>query len=150
MASFNKVIIAGNLTRDPEVIYLASGKALCKFGIAINHRWTSESGERKEDVTFLDCKAFGKLAETIEKYLRKGSSILVEGRITQESWDDKTTGQKRTATRIVVENFTFLGSAKGAPSERGESEPSERGESEPRKSNPAPAPSDAPADDIPF
>ena len=115
MPSFNKVILAGNLTRDPETKTLPSGTTVCQFGLAINRQWTGEDGQKREEVTFLDCKAFGRQAETLGRYCRKGGALLVEGRITREEWDDKTTGQKKSATRIVVDGFQFLGGKREEP-----------------------------------
>jgi len=110
MANFNKVILAGNLTRDPELRYTPKGMAIAKLGLAINRNWTSESGERKEEVTFVDVDAFGKQAETIGQYLKKGRPILIEGRLRLDQWDDKQTGQKRSRLGIVLESFQFLDS----------------------------------------
>lgn len=142
MPSFNKAILAGNLTRDPELKYTPKGTAVCQFGLAINRHWTTESGERREEVTFLDCKAFGRQAEVLGQHLRKGAAVLVEGRIAQEEWDDKATGQKRRATRIVVEAFQFLGSRPAGERPVTDAAPTHTHE------NPAPAP--APGDDVPF
>ena len=111
MASFNKVILAGNLTRDPELRYTPKGTAVAKLGLAVNRSWTTETGEKREEATFVDVDAFGKQAETIAKFLRKGRSILVEGRLRMETWDDKTTGAKRSKLGVVMESFSFLDSA---------------------------------------
>jgi single-strand DNA-binding protein len=113
MANFNKVILAGNLTRDPEVRYTPKGMAIAKFGMAINRTWKSESGESKEEVTFVDIDAFGRQAEVISQYCKKGSPLLVEGRLRLDQWDDKQTGQKRSKLGIVVEGFQFLGTGRG-------------------------------------
>ena len=109
MASFNKVILVGNLTRDPELRYTPKGMAIAKIAIAVNRKWTSESGEQKEEVTYVDVDAFGKQAETIGQYMRKGSPMLIEGRLRLDQWDDKTTGQKRSRLGVVLEGFQFLG-----------------------------------------
>lgn len=109
MKGFNKVILAGNLTRDPELRYTPRGMAIAKFGLAVNRSWKDgETGELKEEVTFVDVDAFGKQAETIGQYLKKGRPILVEGRLKLDSWDDKQTGQKRSRLGVVLESFTFL------------------------------------------
>jgi len=113
MPSFNKSITAGNLTRDPEMRYTPAGKGICQFGLAINRQWTTDDGKKKEEVLFLDYKAFGRTAEVISQYAKKGSALLVEGRISREEWEDKTTGAKKSATRIIVESFQFLGSKDG-------------------------------------
>src|SRR5476649_2869476 len=114
MASFNKVILMGNLTRDPELRYTPKGTAIAKVGLAINRNWTSESGEKKEEVTFVDVDIFGRTAENVGQYMRKGRLILVEGRLKLDQWDDKQTGQKRSRLGVVAETVQFLGSAPGA------------------------------------
>ena len=119
MASFNKVILVGNLTRDPELRYTPKGTAIAKFGLAVNRVWTSESGEKKEEVTFVDIDVFGRTAENVAQYMRKGSPMLVEGRLRLDQWDDKQTGQKRSKLGVVGEIIQFLGSPRagegGAP-----------------------------------
>jgi single-strand DNA-binding protein len=116
MASFNKVILVGNLTRDPELRYTPKGLAIAKLGLAVNRNWKSESGESKEEVTFVDIDAFGKQAETIGQYLKKGRPILIEGRLRLDQWDDKQTGQKRSRLGVVLESFQFLDSGnRGEP-----------------------------------
>lgn len=111
MNGFNKVILAGNLTRDPELRYTPSGTAIAKFGLAINRKWKdAQSGEMKEEVTFIDVDAFGKTAETIGNFLKKGRPILIEGRLKLDQWDDKQTQQKRSRLGVVLESFNFLDS----------------------------------------
>lgn len=140
MASFNKVILAGNLTRDPELTHTPKGTAVGKFSLAINRNWTTETGEKREEVTFVDVKAFGRQAETVAKFLRKGRPLLVEGRLHLETWDDKTTGAKRSRTVVVMESFSFIDSA-----ERPAAAPA------PSASAPAAAPgSPIDDDDVPF
>jgi len=107
MAGFNKVFLMGNLTRDPQLSYLPSQTAVVDFGLAVNRRWTSRDGEKKEDTCFVDCRAFGPQAETINKYMNKGRPILVEGRLTFESWTSQD-GTKRSRHRVTVESFHFL------------------------------------------
>jgi single-strand DNA-binding protein len=151
MASFNKVILAGNLTRDPELRYTPKGTAVARIGVACNRKWKSETGEMKEEVTFVDVDAFGKTAETIGQYLKKGRPILIEGRLRYETWEDKQTKQKRSKLGVVLENFQFMDSGGG----RGEG-----GEGAPAPARPAaasvPVPeggeADAPheGDDVPF
>jgi len=111
MPSFNKTILVGNLTRDPETRYTPKGTAICQIGLAINRSWKTESGEKKEDVVFIDCKAFGKSAETLAQYTRKGRPLLIEGRLDVEEWEDKTSKEKRRKTVVIVESFQFLGDA---------------------------------------
>ena len=113
MASFNKVILVGNLTRDPELRYTPKGTAIAKIGLAVNRNWTSESGEKKEEVTFIDVDVFGRTAENVGQYMRKGRPILVEGRLRLDQWDDKQTGQKRSRLGVVAETVQFLGSPTG-------------------------------------
>src|SRR6516164_142978 len=113
MASFNKVILVGNLTRDPELRYTPKGMAIAKIGLAVNRVWKNEAGETKEEVTFVDIDAFGRSAETISQYVKKGSPLLVEGRLRLDQWDDKQTGQKRSRLGVVLEAFQFLGGGRG-------------------------------------
>ena len=110
MPNFNKVILMGNLTRDPEVKYTSSGTAIAKLGMAINRYWRNQDGQQQEETTFVDVDAFGRQAETIGQYLKKGRPIMVEGRLKLDQWDDKQTGQKRSKMAIVLENFQFLDS----------------------------------------
>ena len=110
MNGFNKVILAGNLTRDPELRYTPSGTAIAKFGLAVNRKWKDQSGELKEEVTFVDVDCFGKQAETIGQYLKKGRPILIEGRLRLDQWEDKQTQQKRSRLGVVMESFQFLDS----------------------------------------
>jgi len=111
MASFNKVILVGNLTRDPELRYTPKGTAIAKIGLAVNHKWRNEAGELKEEVTFVDVEVWSKTAENVGKYMRKGSPILIEGRLKLDQWDDKQTGQKRSKIVVVGETVQFLGGA---------------------------------------
>lgn len=111
MANFNKVILIGNLTRDPELRYTSKGLAIAKIGMAINRSWRdATSGELKEEVTFVDVDSFGKQAELIGQYVKKGQPLMVEGRLKLDTWDDKQTNQKRSRLGVVVETFQFLGS----------------------------------------
>lgn len=150
MANFNKVILAGNLTRDPELRYTPKGLAIAKFGLAVNRKWTGEDGQTREEAMFIDVDAFGKQAELIGQYFRKGSPVLVEGRLKLDQWDDKQTGQKRSKLGVVLESFSFLdsgnresvGSAPGGPAP---STPAAR----PARPVATPPPSDAGADEPP-
>lgn len=114
MNGFNKVILAGNLTRDPELRYTPSGTAIAKFGLAINRKWKDAQNQVREEVTFVDVDAFGKSAETIANYLKKGRPILVEGRLKLDQWEDKQTQQKKSRLGVVLESFTFLDSGTGS------------------------------------
>ncbi len=148
MASFNKVILMGNLTRDPELRYTPKGTAVAKLGLAVNRVWKTETGETKEDVLFIDVEAFSRQAETIGQYLKKGSPILVEGRLRLDTWDDKQTNQKRSKILVVSENVRFLGS--GQPREGGATDPARTrppSTPAPGASEPAEEPT---SDDVPF
>lgn len=164
MASFNKVILLGNLTRDPELRYTPKGTAVARLGLAVNRKYSTEGGETKEEVTFIDIDAWGKQAELISQYLRKGSPLFVEGRLKLDQWDDKTTGQKVSKLRVFLESFQFVGNQRageggGAP---GYSAPAAPAANAPRPaSRPSPAPNQASApsepdgpppeeDDVPF
>ena len=120
MASFNKVIIAGNLTRDPELRYTPKGTAIASFGLAINRKWKSETGEAKEEVTFVDVEAWDRQAEVVAQYFKKGRPILVEGRLKFDQWEDKNTHQKQSKLRVRLESFSFIdtkGADGGVPSD---------------------------------
>jgi single-strand DNA-binding protein len=147
MASFNKVILMGNLTRDPELRYTPKGTAIARLGVAVNRRWTSEGGEQREETTFVDVDAFGKQAETLGQYMKKGRPIFIEGRLRLDSWEDKQTGQKRSKLGVVLENFQFMGS--GGQGGRGE----DAAEAPRASAAPAPRPANTPPpedDDVPF
>jgi len=109
MPGYNKVILIGNLTRDPELRYTPKGVAIAKIGLAVNRTWKNEAGESKEEVTFVDVDAFGRQAETLAQYMKKGRPLMVEGRLKLDQWDDKTTGQKRSRLGVTLEGFQFLG-----------------------------------------
>ncbi|MFH1371152.1 MAG: single-stranded DNA-binding protein [Planctomycetota bacterium] len=113
MANFNKVLLMGNLTRDPQLSYLPSQTPVVDFGIAVNRKWTSKEGESKEEVCFVDCRAFGRLAENINKYMRKGRPLFVEGRLTYETWTAQD-GTKKSRHRVHVDTFQFIGAPAGA------------------------------------
>ena len=112
MASFNKIIMIGNLTRDPQLSYLPSQTPVVEFGLASNHRYRGADGQMKEDVCFVDCRCYGKRAETISKYCQKGRPLLIEGRLQLDRWEAQD-GTKRSKHRIFVENFSFVGSRSG-------------------------------------
>jgi single-strand DNA-binding protein len=148
MASFNKVILLGNLTRDPEVRYTPKGSAVCDLGLAVNRNYTLDNGEKREEVTFVDVVLWARLAEIAGEYLKKGRPVFIEGRLQMDSWDDKQTGQKRTKIRVVGETMQLLGS-RPSGSGGGESQETERPPRPAEKS--APATKAAPDDDeIPF
>ncbi|HWB02027.1 MAG TPA: single-stranded DNA-binding protein [Verrucomicrobiales bacterium] len=108
MASVNKVILIGNLTRDPEIRYTPKGMAVAEVGLAVNRKYRVEN-ETREEVTFLDITFWGKQAEVVGQYMKKGKPIYIEGRLQLDTWDDKQTGQKRSKLRVVCEDFQFLG-----------------------------------------
>ncbi len=155
MASFNKVILVGNLTRDPELRYTPKGTAIAKIGLAVNRVWTNEAGEKKEEVTFVDVDVFGRTAENVGQYMRKGRPIMIEGRLKLDQWDDKQSGQKRSKLGVIAETVQFLGSANDGGSSGGGGAPAA-----PRVSRPAaasapaaePIEGDGPpeSDDVPF
>ena len=153
MASFNKVILLGNLTRDPEVRYTPKGSAVCDLGLAVNRQYTLDSGEKREEVTFVDVVLWARLAEIAGEYLKKGRPVFIEGRLQLDTWDDKQSGQKRTKLRVVGESMQLLGSrpAATAAADAGESErparSAEKSASPPPKSSAPAAPDD---DEIPF
>jgi single-strand DNA-binding protein len=144
MASFNKVILLGNLTRDPEVRYTPKGSAVCDLGIAVNRGYTTDSGERREEVTFVDVVLWARLAEIAGEYLKKGRPVFIEGRLQMDSWDDKQTGQKRTRLRVVGESMQLLG---GRPGGAAESTGDHRQTSAPPKPS---SPAEPDEDEIPF
>lgn len=140
MSSFNKVILLGNLTRDPEVRYAPKGSAVCDLGLAINRSYTLESGERREEVTFVDVSLWGRTAEVAGEYLKKGRSVFIEGRLQLDQWDDKQTGQKRSKLKVVGESMQMLS---------GKSEPDKGPAPALAKATPAPRPA-LDDDEIPF
>ncbi|MGI8819837.1 MAG: single-stranded DNA-binding protein [Chthoniobacterales bacterium] len=158
MASFNKVILLGNLTRDPEVRYTPKGTAVADLGIAVNRTFTAENGEKREEVTFVDVTFWGRTAENAGQYLKKGRPVFVEGRLQLDSWDDKQSGQKRNKLKVVGELLQFLGGRPGGASEGepdeggGSSTSSERSAGGSRPSAPPPKrpPAEPEEDDIPF
>lgn len=141
--TYNKVILAGNLTRDPELRFTPKGAAVCKLGLALNRSWTQD-GQKREEVTFVDVDAFGKQAEAIGQYFKKGRGILLEGRLKLDQWDDKQTGQKRSRLGVVLESFTFVDSNKA-----GEVEPPDRRQQH-ADTTPKPADEKPQGDDVPF
>ncbi len=109
-ANFNKVMLIGNLTRDPELRHLPSGMAVANLGLAVNRRFKGQDGESREETTFIDCDAWGRTAEIMCQYLQKGKPVFIEGRLRLDEWNDKASGDKRSKLKVVVENFQFLDS----------------------------------------
>lgn len=117
--NYNKIMLGGRLTRDPEMRVTPKGTPICQFSMAVNREWKSESGEKQTEVSYIDCEAWGKTAETIAKYLKKGGDIFVDGRVKQDQWEDKNTKEKRSKLKVVVEQFQFVGGKKDeAPAKR--------------------------------
>ncbi len=157
MANFNKVYLMGNLTRDPEMRVTPKGTAICQFGLAISRSWKDESGQTREETAFVDIEAWGKQGEIVAKYCTKGRPLFVEGRLKFDQWEDKTSGQKRSKLKVVLENFQFIGgrgdgaqaggAAAGEPSEPAGGE----GSSGPKGlARPPSVPKDAADEDVPF
>jgi single-strand DNA-binding protein len=119
MASYNKVLLMGNLTRDVELRQIPSGQSVAKIGLAVNRRWRDANGEDREEVTYVDCEAWGKQAEVMAKYLAKGRPVFVEGRLKLDQWEDKE-GNKQSKMRVVVEAFQFIDSRSGGGGGGGE------------------------------
>ncbi len=113
MANLNKVMLIGNLTRDPELRHTPKGTAVSEISLAINRNWTNEQGQKQEDTTFVEVTLWGRQAEVVQQYVTKGSPIYIEGRLQLDSWDDKETGKKRSKLRVVGENFQFLAGKPG-------------------------------------
>lgn len=151
MANLNKVMLIGNLTRDPELRVTPKGTAICTFSIAVNRKFKDESGGEREEVTYVDIEAWGKAGENISKYCTKGRPLFVEGRLRLDQWEDKNTKEKRSRMKVVLENFQFLGGGRG---EGGGGEGGEGRSYTPRTgsaSKPAaPAPQENLDEDVPF
>ena len=150
MASFNKVILLGNLTRDPEVRYTPKGTAVTELGMAVNRVYTAENGEKREDTTFVDVTLWGRTAEIAGEYLKKGRPVFIEGRLQLDTWDDKQSGQKRSKLKVVGEGLQLIGSRPGGGGAGGGNEESSGA---PRSNKPAPpkvVPSEPGDDEIPF
>ncbi|MHC4982079.1 MAG: single-stranded DNA-binding protein [Planctomycetota bacterium] len=152
MANYNRVILMGNLTRDPQMSYLPSQTPVVEFGLAVNRRWRGQDNQQREETCFIDCRLFGKQAETFNQYMSKGRPVLVEGRLHFDTWEGKD-GVKRSKHRVIVERFAFVGAPPAgagrqqpaAPRQAEESRQPSLEDSEPS----SPEPDDA-GDDIPF
>jgi single-strand DNA-binding protein len=168
MANLNKVMLIGNLTRDPEVKYTPKGQAVAEIGLAINHSYSTASGEKREETTFVDIELWGRQAEVAGEYLKKGRSVFIEGRLKLDTWDDKQSGQKRSKMRVVGEMMQMLGGkgeggpgggggGGGAPRDEYNDAPPQQRRPQQPPGRPAPPPKppvdpdlDAEDDDIPF
>jgi single-strand DNA-binding protein len=153
MANLNKVMLIGNLTRDPELRVTPKGTAICTFSLAVNRKFKDESGGEREEVTYIDIEAWGKSGENISKYCTKGRPLFVEGRLRLDQWEDKNTKEKRSRMKVVLENFQFLGSGR-AEAGAGGGEGGEARSYAPRSAAPRPATAPAPQEnldeDVPF
>ena len=156
MANFNRVILAGNLTRDPELRYTPKGSAVVRITLAVNRSWKDDSGETKEEVSFIDVEAWNRPAEVIAQYMRKGRPLLVEGRLKQDTWEDKNTHQKQSKLKVVLDGFTFIDSNRtdagpppGAEAPRKAAPVAAVGAKPPEPSEPEPSAPDE-GDDVPF
>ena len=160
MANVNKVILIGNVTRDPEVKFTPKGSAVTDIGLAVNRSFTLDNGEKREEVTFIDVTFWGRQAETLGEYIKKGRSLYIEGRLQLDTWDDKQSGQKRSKLRVVGESFQFLGTRPGGSGGAGDGEgegghyeqrSSQRPAARPPQRQAAPPPAESEdRDDIPF
>ena len=151
MASFNKVILLGNLTRDPEVRYTPKGTAVTELGMAVNRVYTAENGEKREETTFVDVTLWGRTAEIAGEYLKKGRPVFIEGRLQLDTWDDKQSGQKRSKLKVVGEGLQLLGGRPGGGSGSGGGGGDDEGGSRSSRSAPPPKAAASESDDeIPF
>ena len=161
MAYLNKVFLIGNLTRDPELRVTPKGTAICQFGIAVNRQFKDESGATRDETTFVDIEAWGKQGELVSKYLTKGSLAMVEGRLKLDQWEDKTSGQKRSKIKVVLDNVQFLstrggagggggGGAASAPADGIDQTTPERHSPPPRSGGAKPAAQENLDEDVPF
>ena len=150
MANYNKVILVGNLTRDPQMSYLPSQTPVVEIGLAVNRRWRGQDGQQREETCFVDCRAYGKQAETLNQYMRKGQPILIEGRLQLDTWEGKD-GQKRSKHRVIIERFQFLGAPAPHPAPAPSKEPAPQETEAEGRPEPQPDPyAGGERDDIPF
>ena len=145
MRGFSKAIITGNITRDPELRTTTGGSSVCSFTVAVNRNYRGTDGEQKEEVSFIDCSAWGKLAETIAQYGKKGNGVRVSGRLNQRAWEDKN-GNKRSSVEIVVEDFNFVGGRDGGNTSGSSSAPA----SASREDIPEDIPEEIDLSEVPF
>ena len=159
MPSLNKVMLMGNLTRDPELRVTPKGTSICQFSLAINRQFKMESGETREEVIYVDVEAWGKQGETVAKYCTKGRPLFVEGRLKLDQWEDKNTKEKRSRMKVVLEGFQFLGDGRGGGGgggggqAAGDDQPGaspERHAPPPRTGGAKPAPKENLDEDVPF
>ena len=141
--SFNKVFLMGNLTRDIELKHTPSDQSVATIGLAVNRRYTTKEGEKREETTFVDCEAWGRTAEIMSQYLSKGRGVFIEGRLKLDQWEDRETGKNRSKLKVVIDNFQFVDSKGG-----GGGQPAPAGAGVAQGSGPDHAPVDE--EDIPF
>jgi single-strand DNA-binding protein len=155
MANLNKVMLIGNLTRDPELRYTPSGRAVADISLAINRVWVNDAGQKQEDTTFVDVTLWGRQAELAQQYLTKGRGAYVEGRLQMDTWDDKETGKKRSRLKVVGDSLQFLPDGRGgaagggAPPQRSNG-PQQQRSAPPQGASAAPPEDFQEEDDIPF
>ena len=154
MANLNKVMLIGNLTRDPELRYTPKGSAVAEFGLAINRVWYNDQKQKQEETTFVDITLWARQAEIAQQYLTKGSPVYIEGRLSLDTWDDKATGQKRSKLKVVGDTIQLLGSKNhagggAAPNQGGQAAPPQRS-GPPHGASAAPPTEFQEEDDIPF
>lgn len=155
MANLNKVMLIGNLTRDPELRYTPKGTAVADIALAINRVWNNEQNQRQEETTFVDITLWGRQAELAQQYLTKGRGVYIEGRLQMDTWDDKQTGQKRSKLKVVAENLQFLPDGKGSsggqiPQGGPQTSRPPQGSGRPQGASAAPPDDYGDEDDIPF
>ncbi len=150
--AFNKVILLGNLTADPETRTTPSGQSVTSFSLAVNRTWNDAGGQKQEETSFINCTAWGARGETIAKYVQKGRQLLVSGRLQQRTWDDKETGKKRSAIDVIVEEFSFVSDGRGAGAGSSSASTAKTKKSDDATEAPIDDVSDEPIDltDIPF
>ncbi len=144
MASLNKVMLIGNLTRDPEIRYTPKGQAVTDIGLAVNRVYSTESGEKREEVTFIDVTLWGRTAEVVHQYCKKGRPLFVEGRLQLDTWDDKQTGQKRSKLKVIGDGIQLLGSRESGGGEGSPPSPSGGASSSPGYGSGSSAPTSRP------
>ena len=151
MANYNKVIMIGNLTRDPQLSYLPSQTAVVELGLAVNRRWKGQDNQQREETCFVDCRAYGRQAETLNQYMNKGKPILIEGRLQYDTWEGKD-GTKRSKHRVIIERFQFLGAPGPAPASQAPrpAAPPAQGAPDDTAQPPVPDYDEPSAEDIPF
>ena len=150
MPNYNKTILMGNLTREPELRVTPRGTSVCAFGMAVNRVFSDESGEKREETTFVDCEAWGRQAEIISKYVSKGNPLFVEGRLRLDTWESKA-GEKRSKLKVVVENMQLMGGRNegGSRSPESHAPPARKSNTAPSSSAPAASNEDI-EEDVPF